>query len=142
VINIFIMLFPLIIYLRGGGTRRPFVVTFVVLCAGTWLIGALWIRKRPRVVLSRTTLATRRRFSWEFEVFQLADLDVVCREPLVVRIGADHEFETVRRNVPLPTKWMTLRQAAEFRQEFVDRWRECRDGPGEASKARTDTGSP
>ena len=140
--NNLLFLFALISYLRGDGARYLFAVTPTVLCVGALLIGAFWIRKRPRIVLSQTSVATKGRFSWRFEVFQLADLDVVSREPLVVRMAASKESETGRRNVPLPNIWMTPRQAAEFRDNFVDRWRECRGAPGEASKAGPDAGSP
>ena len=93
--NNLVFLYALIDCLGGRGARFLFEVTPMVLCVGALLVGASWIRKRPRAVLSRTSFATRGRFSWGFELFQLADLDVVSREPLVVRLASDHGWLSV-----------------------------------------------
>ena len=138
--NKFVLYYALIECLFGRGPGFLFEVAPMVLCVGALLVGASWARKRARAVLSRTSYATRGRFSWGFELFQFSDLEVVSRRPFVVKIAADIGSEIDRRNVLLPTQWMSPRQAAEFRAEFVDRWRECRGARGEASKAGADAG--
>jgi len=137
VVNVVVFLIPLIDYVRGGGLNRQIVFVAVLSCMAFLFLGIARIRRRARAILSRKTVAVRGRFSWKFEVFQLADLDViesvdvdlVSMEPLAVTFRVEKRTGTDLRTVPLPPPWMPPPQASEFRTAFLERWRLCREPP-------------
>ena len=138
---IFVLFWQLVFYLSDGA-GIALVTAATAMCVGVFFIGPAWIRRRACAVLSRTSYSNKGRFSKGFAHFRLSDLDVVSRQPLVVKMAAENGSEADRRRVPLPTVWMNPRQAADFRDEFVDRWQACRDENNTASASASETCPP
>lgn len=93
-------------------------------------VGIFWIRRRPRALLSQSSIAIRGRWSWRYEVLHFADLhvvqwvdlDIVNMEPLPVKSRVEERTDSGRRTVLLVPLWMTQRQATGFREELFKRW--------------------
>ena len=114
---------------RFGPLSLPaplWMVVLATLSGGVLALIAFRLLPRSFVILSRDTLAVGVRPGYRRRCYPLLDLEVVSFEPLVIKYKDWRTSRPREKTTPLEFKWMTIEQAVEFHNEFVERWQACR----------------
>ncbi|MCH7995747.1 MAG: hypothetical protein IIB57_15070, partial [Planctomycetes bacterium] len=120
----------------------PLTVILATLSGGALALIAFRLLPRSFVILSRDTLAVGVRPGYRRRCYALLDLEVVSFKPLVIRYKDWRTSTPRKKTTPLEFKWMTIEQAVEFHNEFVERWRACRDENNSATASASETSPP